>query len=563
MTVVSRLKLRTKLTLLMGFSSLALVATLAVAASLWHQRMINDRVDKLRAVVQSAMGIAESLQGQIAAHKLTQEQAMAVLRDQFHKMRFDHGEGYLTTQTPDGITLIHGTIPDREGKPSTATDANGRPLTDIIHAALKDSDSGVVAYRFPKPGHSDAVGKVAFVARYTPWNITFLAGAYVDDLEAAFHSDALRLAEIGGLILLLTLAVAWVVNRDISGGLAALTGVMDRLAHAELGVAVPGTERGDEVGTMARAVQVFKESAVEHQRLEAEQQQSAARAEAERREAVMRVASEFESEVAGIAHGVAGGVTRLEAGAKTVAGSVEKTGQEISVAAAASEEASAHVQSVAGAADELSASIAEVASQVGKAAGIAREANEATRRTEATVQHLTAAAHKIGDVIGLISNIAGQTNLLALNATIEAARAGDAGKGFAVVASEVKSLASQTAKATEEISGQISVMQSSTQAAVEAIHGIAQIVDDMDRIAAAIAAAIEEQRAATQEIARSVQQAANGTRQVSGSVGGVAEAARSSGTAATEMLGVAQDLSRQAAALRGAMDGFLTKVRTA
>ncbi len=204
-----------------------------------------------------------------------------------------------------------------------------------------------------------------------------------------------------------------------------------------------------------------------------------------------------------------------------------------------------------------------MASQVGKAAGIAREANEATRRTEATVQHLTAAAHKIGDVIGLISNIAGQTNLLALNATIEAARAGDAGKGFAVVASEVKSLASQTAKATEEISGQISVMQSSTQAAVEAIHGIAQIVDDMDRIAAAIAAAIEEQRAATQEIARSVQQAANGTRQVSGSVGGVAEAARSSGAAATEMLGVAQDLSQQAAALRGAMEAFLAKVRTA
>ena len=563
MTLIGRLRLRTKFTLLMGLSSLALVATLAVTAWLWHQRMIDDRVDKLRAVVQSAIGIAQSLQDQIAAHRLTQEQAMAELRDQFHTMRFDRGEGYLSVQAADGTVLIHGALPDHEGKPSTATDADGRPLTGMIQAALRDSDTGVVAYRFPKPGHTDVKGKVAFVARYAPWNVTFLAGAYVDDLETTFQADMLRLAGQGGLILLLTLLAAWLVNHDIRSGLAALTGAMDRLAHGDLAVVVPGTERGDEVGTMARAVLVFQDNAVEHQRMEAEQKQSAARAETERREAVLRVAAEFETEVAGIAHGVTGGVTRLEYGAKTVAGSVEQTGQEVSVAAAASEEASAHVQSVAGAAEQLSASIAEVASQVGKAAGIAREANDATRRTEATVQHLTAAAHKIGDVIGLINNIAGQTNLLALNATIEAARAGDAGKGFAVVASEVKSLARQTAKATEEISGQIAVMQSSTQAAVEAIHAIAQIVDDMDRIAAAIAAAIEEQRAATQEIARSVQQAANGTRQVSGSVGGVAEAARSSGAAASEMLGVAEDLSRQAVALRGAMDGFLTKVRTA
>jgi methyl-accepting chemotaxis protein len=563
MTLISRLKLRTKFTLLMGLSSLALIATLAITASLWHQRMINDRVDKLRAVVQSAIGIAQSLQNQISAHKLTQQQAIAQLRDQFHVMRFDHGEGYLTARAPDGSILIHGTLPGQEGKPSTAKDADGRPLTEMIDAALRDSDTAVVTYRFPKPGHSSAVGKISFVARYKPWNVTFLAGAYLDDLEASFHADMLRLAGLGGVILLLTLVVAWLVDRDIRGGLAALTGAMDRLAHGDLAVAVPATERGDEVGTMARALLVFKDSGVEHERLEAEQKQSAARAETERREAVLHVAREFETEVAGIAHGVTGGVTRLEAGAKTVAGSVEQTGQEVSAAAAASEEASAHVQSVASAAEELSASIAEVAGQVGKAAGIARDANDATRRTEATVQDLTAAAHKIGDVIGLINNIAGQTNLLALNATIEAARAGDAGKGFAVVASEVKSLASQTAKATEEISGQIAVMQNSTQAAVEAIHGIAKIVDDMDQIATTIAAAIEEQRAATQEIARSVQQAANGTRQVSGSVGGVAGAARSSGTAASEMLGVAEDLSRQAVALRGAMDGFLAKVRAA
>jgi len=355
MTFISRLKLRTKFTLLMGLSSLALVATLAITASLWHQRMIDDRVDKLRAVVQSAMGIAQSLQDQIAAHKLTREQAMAELRDQLHTMRFDHGEGYLTMQSADGVVLIHGTLPDHEGKPTTAADADGRPLTGLIHAALKDSDTGVVTYRFPKPGHADAVGKISFVARYVPWNVTFLAGAYLDDLEASFHADMLRLAGLGGVILLLTLVVAWLVNRDIRGGLTALTGAMDRLAHGDLAVAVSATERGDEIGTMARALLVLKDSAVERNRLEAEQKQSAARAETERREAVLRVASEFETEVAGIAHGVAGGVTRLETGAKTVAGSVEQTGQEVSVAAAASEEASAHVQSVASAAEELSA----------------------------------------------------------------------------------------------------------------------------------------------------------------------------------------------------------------
>ncbi len=561
--MISRLKLRAKLGLLMGLSSLALIVTLLVAASLWHQRMIHDRVDKLRAVVQSGMGIAEALQQQIEAHKLTPEQAMAQLRDDFHKMRFDAGEGYLTVQDANGVVLIHGTLPNHEGKASTANDGNGRPLTALIQNALNDADTATVFYIFPKPGQSTPQRKISYVARFKPWNVTFLAGAYADDLESAFRADALKLAGIGGFVLLLTMLFAWLVSRDIGRALAGLKTAMERLAKGELDTEVPGTDRGDELGGMAQTVLVFKDNAVQRQRMRAEQSELATRADAERHQAMLQLAAGFESEVAGIAHGVSAGVARLETGAKTVAGSVEQTGQEVTLAAAASEEASAHVQSVAGAAEQLSASIAEVASQVGKAAGIAREANEATRRTETTVQHLTGAAHKIGDVIGLINNIAGQTNLLALNATIEAARAGDAGKGFAVVASEVKSLASQTAKATEEISGQIAAMQSSTQAAVEAIHGITQIVEDMDRIAATIAAAIEQQRAATQEIARSVQQAAGGTRQVTESVDSVSNAARSSGAAAIDVLGVAQDLSRQAEALRGALDGFLAKVRAA
>jgi methyl-accepting chemotaxis protein len=362
---------------------------------------------------------------------------------------------------------------------------------------------------------------------------------------------------------LLGIAIAILLGLSITRPIERLAGVMVGLANGKLDLAVPGIAARHEIGAMARTVEVFKAHALEQRQMEADEALRKQQADAEKREAILLVADNFEAEVAGVVQNVAAGAERVDSAAQAVAGSAQQTSQRAEAAAATSAEASANVQNVAGAAEELSASIVEVASQVARVAGTARDANDLTHRTQETVRNLIESAHRIGDVIGVIGGIASQTNLLALNATIEAARAGEAGKGFAVVASEVKNLATQSARATENISTQIAAMQASTQEAVGAIGGIGSVVEQMDQIASAIAAAVEQQRAATQEIARNVHQVAAGTEQLNGNIEGVSTAARASGDAANDALGVAKDLSAQAAALRRAMVSFLTKVRAA
>jgi methyl-accepting chemotaxis protein len=364
-----------------------------------------------------------------------------------------------------------------------------------------------------------------------------------------------------GAAMLLGLAIAVRLGRSITAPVQRLAHAMVQIADGMLEVAIPGVAARDEVGAMARTVQVFKANAVERQRLEADQQAVAARVERDKHAAILAVADGFDAEVASVIRAVGTGVERVETGAQTVSQSVEQTSAQAVAVAAASEQASTNVQNVASGAEQLSASINGVAAQATQAASTARAANDAAQHTEATMRALTQAAEKIGDVVGLINDIAQQTNLLALNATIEAARAGAAGKGFAVVASEVKSLASQSARATEDIAAQIAAMQGSTADAVTAIQGIGAIVADMDHIAGAISAAVGQQSAATREIARNVQQAATGTDLVSENIAGVSHTARASGDAATGVLAVARDLSQQATLLRHATNQFLTRLR--
>jgi methyl-accepting chemotaxis protein len=271
----------------------------------------------------------------------------------------------------------------------------------------------------------------------------------------------------------------------------------------------------------------------------------------------------FEDKTAGLVAVVASAATELEATARTMSETTGETTHQAANVTEAVEAASLNVQTVAAAAEELSASIAEIARQVAQSSEIANKAVQDANRTDNIVKTLAAGAQKIGDVVGLISTIAGQTNLLALNATIEAARAGEAGKGFAVVASEVKSLANQTAKATDEISQQISQIQVATSEAVAAIEAISHTIGEVSRIATAIAAAVEEQGAATQEIARNVHEAASGTQQVSANIVGVSQGAAETGTAASQVLGAAGELSRQAERLSGDVRQFISEVKAA
>jgi methyl-accepting chemotaxis protein len=356
--------------------------------------------------------------------------------------------------------------------------------------------------------------------------------------------------------------LAFTVGQGVCRPLLAMTGVMSKLAGGDFALAVPATERRDEVGRMAKSVLVFKDNMIAARdaaaREAAEQKLREARAKR-----IGELTNGFDADVSSVLRTVASATTEMQSTAASMTATAEETSRQAAAVAAGAEEASTNVQTVASASEELTASITEISRQVSESARIANQAVEEAGRTNASVQGLADAAQKIGDVIKLINDIAGQTNLLALNATIEAARAGEAGKGFAVVASEVKSLATQTAKATEEITTQVGAIQSATRHAVDAIQGIGKTIGQINGIATTIAAAVEEQGAATQEISRNVQQAAAGTQEVTSNITGVNQAASDTGAAATQVLSATSELSKQSETLRGQVEHFLAAVKAA
>jgi methyl-accepting chemotaxis protein len=362
----------------------------------------------------------------------------------------------------------------------------------------------------------------------------------------------------------LAAAIAFFTVRSIAPPLQALTGGMKRLASGDFGVVLPGLGRRDEVGEMAQAVEDFKVKAAEKARREAEEKAEADRQTAATRKADMvKLADEFEAAVGEIVQTVSSASTELEASATTLTKTAETTQQLSTVVAAASEEASVNVQSVASATEELVASVTEIGRQVQESSRIANEAVGQAKNTDNRITKLAQAASRIGDVTQLITSIAEQTNLLALNATIEAARAGESGKGFAVVAQEVKQLAAQTAKATNEISTQISEMQSATQDSVTAIKEIGGTIGRISEIATTIASAVEEQGAATQEITRNVQQASAGTTEVASNITNVSRGAAETGSASSQVLSSAQSLANESNRLKLEMGKFLVSVRAA
>ena len=372
----------------------------------------------------------------------------------------------------------------------------------------------------------------------------------------------------GGMVLaslvavVLGLATALLIGRGLSRPVVAMTDRMTRLAGGDRSVDIPGLDRADEIGGMAKALQVFKDSLIESDRL-AEAQRADHAAQRGRGERIDRLTQEFDRLVLQALGRVSAAATQLQATAQTMSATAEQTTRQADAVANASHEATGNVETVAAATEELTASIAEIGRQVAESTRIAGQAVTTAERTDGTVRGLVDAAQRIGEVVQLITDIASQTNLLALNATIEAARAGEAGKGFAVVASEVKNLASQTAKATEEIGSQIAGIQEISRQAAGAIAEIGRVIAEISHISTTIAAAVEEQGAATKEISRNVQQAARGTQQVSGNIAGVSQAAASTGDASREVLTAADGLNHEATDLRGFVSRFLAEMRAA
>jgi methyl-accepting chemotaxis protein len=379
----------------------------------------------------------------------------------------------------------------------------------------------------------------------------------------AMRQNVRLIVTIAVIGVVLALGLAMLPAHLISRPIKSLTAAVSRLADGDLTTPIAADDRTDEIGAMTRAVSVLKQHSEEMRRLQAEQEEIEARAGATRKIEMTRLADGFEQAVGHIVDTVSSAAGELESAASTLTHTAEQTQQLSAVVASTSEQASANVQSVASSTDELSSSVNEISRQVQESSRIAREAVQQAQKTDARIGELSQAASRIGDVVRLITAIAEQTNLLALNATIEAARAGEAGRGFAVVASEVKSLATQTAKATEEIGTQIGGMQAATQDSVAAIKEIGTTIGRIAEIASAIAAAVEEQGAATQEISRNVQQAASGTTHVAEAIGDVNRGAAETGTASGRVLSSAKALSGEGNKLKVEVGRFLATVRAA
>jgi methyl-accepting chemotaxis protein len=393
-------------------------------------------------------------------------------------------------------------------------------------------------------------------------------------IEEEFSTTSARVASIesvglylnaGATVFGLSIAfVAWFVSRTrVVKPINELKSAFSALAEGDLSVSVPYAGNKDEIGDLAKAMQVFKDKAQALEKMKAEQLRKDEAAAEDRKRMLNELAASFEASVGNIVQTVASASTELQSSAEALAGISEQTSQQSATVAAASEEASVSVQAVSSSAEELTASINEISRQVKDSSLMTSQAVEQVRKTNETVNGLAQSSAQIGDVLKLIRDIAEQTNLLALNATIEAARAGEAGKGFAVVASEVKNLANQTAKATEEVASRISSMQTATSGAVTDIQGIGSTVERISGVSGNIDSAVNQQSLATQEIARSVQQVAAGTAEVSGSITTVTTAANQSRNASSEVLGAARELSVQAEKLKTEVDQFLGRVRAA
>lgn len=539
---------------LLAILGMASIGTLAVLETTREQEATRQVV--LRHVVESAVAIAGAYHAEESAGRMTRAQAQAEAVRALRAVRY-RGEEYVWVNDMAPRMVMHPFRPDLEGKEIGAiADPNGFRLFEAFVATVKRQGGGVVPYLWPRQGSTAPVEKMSYVQGFAPWGWVVGSGLYVDDLRADQRTTLLHdaLVVLVGVLTMGGLAT-WVAS-GIVRPLRRLTAATAALAGGELEAEVPAQARRDEIGVLARALDGFRQDGIAKRRLEAEAR--AEQAARDRRQAAMeRHTADFGGSVSGVMRQLTGSAEAIRKTAGTVAMAGRGTRDAAEESREGARESTSSLAQVAAATEELSASVGEIARQV---AGAAQATALAVGRAEATserIRSLTEAAAEIGNVVQLIQDVAGRTNLLALNATIEAARAGEAGKGFAVVAAEVKQLAEQTRRATEEISRQVGGIQSATGEAVAAVAEVGEAIGHVNGIASAIAAAVEQQGAATREIAGQVNGVAGRTVAVRDAMGALHDMAEDSMRAGEAVLVSAEDVARVAETLRGEVDLFL------
>nr|WP_321526541.1 cache domain-containing protein [uncultured Cohaesibacter sp.] len=538
------------------------IGVLTLQASLVSKvELKKSKAEELHHLVETALSTINALQNDVKAGNLTESKAKETAMSLLAKLRYN-GADYFWINSMDHRMLMHGTDPSTIGKDFTeAKDPDGLLYFQEFVKVGRQPGGGVVEYSWPHPGSTKPAPKLSYVQAYEPWGWIVGTGTYIDDLDALFWENLEDLLASAATVFLIIALVSFILATSLTRPIHRIVQSMLQLAEGNLDVEVDLSDRQDEIGNMNRALLIFRDNARERKALEQRQAQRDAEAEAEKCRMVGEMADAFDKQVGSVITQVQQAAQQLGTESNGLAHRSLENNERLQAVQSAMEEASTNVEAVASASEEMSVSICEISHQVTESGKVSQNAVDEVKRASNVISTLSNASLAIGKIVGLIQDIAAQTNLLALNATIEAARAGEAGKGFAVVAAEVKDLAAQTGKATEEISGQISAIQTSIGNAVEAVSEVELTIHQMTAISGTIAAAVEQQGVAAGEISENIVHAATGTREIANNTNVMSDLVKSNSESAETMSDNTNRLREQIEVLADQVEIFLTTIR--
>ncbi|MCH2273645.1 methyl-accepting chemotaxis protein [Thalassospira sp.] len=559
---LSNFSLSAKLRMVLVMTAFALGGLAIFDLVTLRSALVEEKKANVRQIVDMTGSTFSHYDQLVKAGEITLEEAQTRATEFIQNARYA-GNNYVFVLGLDTKVILHPIQPKLNGQNGKQViDVNGVPILDEMVKAARNPEGGFLTYEWNKPGHDGVFPKLAYAETFKPWGWVVTTGVYIDDVDGIFWQTAINDIAVAIVMLIIIGMAGLAIDRSTTRPLRMITEALNKLAQGDTSVTTDETDRRDEIGALARSLDVFRSNREQAEKLEREQKDTH-KTQIARAEKVEKLIKSFETEVEGNLSTVHSALEQLRATATGMASQSDATTGRAANVAAATEQAAANVDTVAAAAEQLAASIDEITSQVSRSSDIAQSGATEADEASTIFAELGTASDKIGEVVELIQSIAEQTNLLALNATIEAARAGDAGKGFAVVAAEVKNLANQTTRATEDIAGQISGIQESTQNALGAIKHLSGRMKELNEVAASISAAVREQDAATAEIARNVAEAATGTKDVAQNVIGLREAAEEEREASGQVLAASGSLNNKSQNLMTQIKQFLNDIRAA